>query len=58
MAAVDSRAFLVTHRGVLAIAVPMTIAYLTTPLVGVVGLGVVGQLGDPALVGGVSRSAP
>ena len=57
MAAVDSRAFLVTHRGVLAIAVPMTIAYLTTPLVGVVGLGVVGQLGDPALVGGVSIGA-
>jgi len=57
LAAVDSRAFLVTHRGVLAIAVPMTIAYLTTPLVGVVGLGVVGQLGDPALVGGVSIGA-
>jgi MATE family multidrug resistance protein len=53
----DSRAFLVTHRGVLAIAVPMTLAYLTTPLVGVVGLGVVGQLGDPALVGGVSIGA-
>ena len=57
MAAEDSRAFLVTHRGVLAIAVPMTLAYLTTPLVGVVGLGVVGQIGDPALVGGVSIGA-
>jgi MATE family multidrug resistance protein len=39
---------------VFAIALPMTLAYLTTPLVGVVSLGVIGQLGDPALVGGVS----
>jgi MATE family multidrug resistance protein len=48
------RPFEVTHRGVLAIALPMTLAYLTTPLVGVVSLGVIGQLGDPAQVGGVS----
>lgn len=47
-------AFEVTHRSVFAIALPMTLAYLTTPLVGVVSLGVIGQLGDPALVGGVS----
>ena len=51
------RPFAVTHRGVLAIAIPMTLAYLTTPLVGVVNLGVIGQLGDPALVGGVSIGA-
>lgn len=51
------RPFEVTHRGVLAIAIPMTLAYLTTPLVGVVNLGVIGQLGDPALVGGVSIGA-
>ena len=48
------RAFEVTHRSVFAIALPMTLAYLTTPLVGVVSLGVIGRLGDPALVGGVS----
>ncbi|HVY19444.1 MAG TPA: MATE family efflux transporter [Bauldia sp.] len=46
--------FEITHRSVFAIALPMTLAYLTTPLVGVVSLGVIGQLGDPALVGGVS----
>ena len=46
--------FAVTHRGIFAIALPMTLAYLTTPLVGIVSLGVVGRLGDPALVGGVS----
>ncbi|MEJ0011985.1 MAG: MATE family efflux transporter [Bauldia sp.] len=49
-----ANAFEVTHRGVFAIAAPMTLAYLTTPLVGVISLGVIGQLGDPALVGGVS----
>jgi hypothetical protein len=36
---------------------PDDVAYLTTPLVGVVSLGVVGQLGEPALVGGVSIGA-
>jgi MATE family multidrug resistance protein len=51
------RPFEVTHRGVLMIALPMTLAYLSTPLVGVVNLGVIGQLGDPALVGGVSIGA-
>src|SRR5215510_5831485 len=52
-----TRPFEVTHRGVLAIALPMTFAYLSTPVVGVVNLGVVGQIGDPALVGGVSIGA-
>ena len=51
------RSFEVTHRGVLAIAVPMTLAYLSTPIVGVVNLGAVGQVGDPAMVGGVAIGA-
>ena len=51
------RPFEVTHRGVLAIAVPMTLAYLSTPVVGVVNLGVIGRIGDPALVGGVAIGA-
>ena len=51
------RPFDVTHRGVLAIALPMTLAYLSTPVVGVVNLGVVGQVGDPAMVGGVAIGA-
>ena len=41
----------------LAIAVPMTLAYLSTPIVGVVNLGVVGQMGDAAMVGGVAIGA-
>lgn len=56
-AGIAIRPFEVTHRGVLAIAVPMTLAYLSTPIVGVVNLGVVGQIGDPALVGGVAIGA-
>lgn len=49
--------FSVTHRSVLAIAVPMTLAYLTTPLLGLVDTAVVGQFGDPALLGGLAAGA-
>lgn len=45
------------NRAVLAIAVPMTLGYMTTPLVGLVDMGVVGRLGDPALIGGVAVGA-
>ncbi|MFG1477613.1 MATE family efflux transporter [Xanthobacter sp. V4C-4] len=47
----------VTHRRVLAIALPMTVAHLTTPLLGVVDAAVVGRLGDAALLGGVALAA-
>ena len=48
------RPFAVDHRLVLGIAVPMTLAYLTTPLLGVVDTAVVGQFGDAALLGGLA----
>ena len=51
------RPFEVTHRSVLAIAVPMTLAHLSTPLVGLVDTGVIGQLGDAALIGGIAVGA-
>jgi MATE family multidrug resistance protein len=51
------RPFSVTHRTVLAIAVPMTFAYLTTPLLGLVDTAVVGQFGDAALLGGLATGA-
>lgn len=47
----------VTNRTVLAIAVPMALGYLTTPLVGVADTAIVGQLGDAALIGGVAIAA-
>ncbi|MCY6382505.1 MATE family efflux transporter [Hoeflea prorocentri] len=51
------RPFSVSHRLVLSIAVPMTLAYLTTPLLGLVDTAVVGQLGQPALIGGLAVGA-
>ena len=47
----------VTHKRVLGIAIPMTLAYLTTPLVGIVDMTVIGQLGDAALLGGIAVGA-
>ncbi len=50
----SNKGFAVTHRSVLAIAVPMTLAYLSTPLLGLVDMAVIGRLGDPALLGGIA----
>ncbi len=50
----SSLGFSVTHRSVLAIAVPMTLGYLSTPLLGVVDMAVIGRLGNPALLGGIA----
>ncbi|WP_299479745.1 MATE family efflux transporter [uncultured Roseibium sp.] len=47
-------AFTVTHRSVLVIAVPMTLGYLSTPLLGVVDMAVIGRLGDATLLGGIA----
>ncbi len=53
----SDRDFVVDNRTVLAIAVPMTLAYLTTPLIGLVDTAVVGNLGDAALLGGLAAGA-
>ncbi|MEP1931569.1 MAG: MATE family efflux transporter [Roseibium sp.] len=50
----DNQSFVVTHRTVLSIAIPMTLAYLSTPLLGLVDMTVIGQLGDAALLGGIA----
>jgi len=39
------------------IAVPMTLAYLTTPILGVVDTAVVGRMGDAAMIGGLAVGA-
>lgn len=49
--------FEVTNRMVLAIAVPMTLAFLTVPLLGLVDTAIVGQFGDAALIGGLAVGA-
>lgn len=53
----EGRPFEVNNRMVLAIAVPMTLAFLTTPLLGLVDTAVVGRLGDAALLGGLAIAA-
>lgn len=45
------------HRQVLAIAVPIILANVTTPLIGLVDTAVLGQLGDPHYIGGVALGA-
>ena len=51
------RPFTVNFSTVLAIAWPMTIAYLSTPLLGLVDTAVIGQLGSAAALGGLAMGA-
>ena len=46
-----SRSPALTHRAILAIAVPVMISNMSTPLIGVVDTAVVGQIPDPAFIG-------
>jgi putative MATE family efflux protein len=47
----------ITHRAVLAIAVPMMFAYLSTALVGAVSTGAIGRLGQADLSAGIAIAA-
>ncbi|TCU17955.1 MATE family efflux transporter [Rhizobium sullae] len=49
--------FDVTHRLVLSIAIPMTLGFTTTPLLGLVGTGVVGHMGEPDALAGLAIGA-
>ncbi|MDE1991449.1 MAG: MATE family efflux transporter [Rhizobiaceae bacterium] len=49
--------FDVTHRLVLSIAIPMTLGFMTTPLLGLVDTAVVGQLGQPDALAGLAIGA-
>ncbi|PLR85792.1 MATE family efflux transporter [Bacillus sp. V33-4] len=42
------------HRSYLALAIPLVISTITTPILGLVDMAVVGQLPDPAYIGGVA----
>lgn len=46
-----------THRGVLAIALPMTIGYITTPLLGITDTAVIGRTGEAAALAGLAIGA-
>ena len=45
------------HGQVLAIAIPIILANVTTPLIGLIDTAVLGQLGDPHFIGGVALGA-
>lgn len=49
--------FEVTHRLVLSISVPMTLGFLTTPLMGLTGTAVAGRLGSPDALAGLAVGA-
>ena len=51
------QSFTITHRRVLAIAVPMTLASATTPLLGVVATAAIGRLGQAHLLGAVAMAS-
>jgi multidrug resistance protein, MATE family len=44
----------VSNRSILIIALPIMLSNVTEPMIGVVNTGVIGQLGSPALIGGVA----
>jgi len=48
-------AFDVTHRLVLSIAIPMTLGFMTTPLLGITNTAVVGHMGDPEALAGLRQ---
>lgn len=47
----------VGHRRLLGLALPMTLAHVTTPLLGLVGATVIGRLGEAHLLGAVALGA-
>lgn len=53
----NTKAFEVTHKSVFAIVVPVTLAGMTTPLIGLTDMAVIGRLGDAALLGGLAIAA-
>ncbi|MEM7289020.1 MAG: MATE family efflux transporter [Pseudomonadota bacterium] len=57
MSGVPTKPFVISNRLVLGISVPLTLAYISTPLLGLVDTAVVGQFGTPALIGGLAVGA-
>jgi MATE family multidrug resistance protein len=47
----------VSHRRMLALALPMTVSHVTTPLLGLVDATVIGRLGEASLLGAVALGA-
>ncbi|HEY8384403.1 MAG TPA: MATE family efflux transporter [Microvirga sp.] len=56
-APVVARTIEVSHRRMLALALPMTLSHVTTPLLGLVDATVIGRLGEAHLLGAVALGA-
>ncbi|MGD2168432.1 MAG: MATE family efflux transporter [Gammaproteobacteria bacterium] len=56
-AKVSPDAAVLTHRSVLAIAIPVMLSNVSTPLIGIVDTAVVGRIPDPAYIGAVAVGA-
>ncbi len=52
-----SHPFSVSHRDILTIALPASVAFITVPLVGIVDIAIIGRLGDAALLGAIELGA-
>ena len=53
----ETRRAVVTHAAVIRLALPMTLAHMSTPLLGFVDAAVIGRLGQPALLGAIAAAA-
>jgi multidrug resistance protein, MATE family len=53
----EIRRVAVTHSAVIRLALPMTLAHMSTPLLGFADAAVIGRLGQPALLGALAAAA-
>ncbi len=51
------RRLAISHKAVIRLALPMTLAHMSTPLLGFADATVIGRLGQPALLGAIAASA-
>ncbi len=54
---IEVRRVAVTHATVIRLALPMTLAHMSTPLLGFADAAVIGRLGQPALLGAIAAAA-
>ena len=53
----EARRAVVSHASVIRLALPMTLAHMSTPLLGFADAAVIGRLGQPALLGAIAAAA-
>ena len=53
----EARRAVISHAAVIRLALPMTLAHMSTPLLGFADAAVIGRLGQPALLGAIAAAA-